>query len=278
VTPLLDQSLIILVISAAAGCIGALLGVGGGIIVVPALTLLLHVPLRVAAAASIVSVIATSAGGASSYVRSGLANVRIGLFLLVATTIGALAGAWAAGILPPAVLFVVFGAMLAYAAVALLRNRHVELPDLRASHPLAERLGLAGTYHDAVLGRDVAYHVDRPWAAVSMIWLAGLLSGLLGIGGGLFNVLAMDSFMKVPMKVATATSTFMVGVTAAASAGVYFTRGDVQPTLAAPVAIGVLLGATGGARLLARFRNRTLRYVFVPVLLLTAGEMILRGA
>ena len=278
ISGVLDQSLIIFGSAIVAGIIGAMLGLGGGIVIIPVLTLIFGLPIADAIGASIVSVIATSSGAAVAYVRDGLSNIRIGMFLEMATTTGAISGAYLAGIIPYRWLYIIFGVMLAYSAVALLQNRHVELPDVKRSHPLAEKLRFGSTYHDAVLKRDVHYEVVNPYGGLGMMWVAGLLSGLLGIGSGLFKVLAMDVFMKLPMKVSTATSNFMIGVTAAASAGVYFARGDIQPIVAAPVAIGVLLGAGAGTRWMVRFRNRTLRYVFVPVLLVVAVEMALRGA
>jgi len=262
----------------AAGIIGSMLGLGGGIIIVPVLTLVLHLPLRDAIGASIVSVIATSSGAAVAYVRDGLSNIRIGMFLEVATTTGAIMGAYLAGVLSVTLLYVIFGLMLAYSAIALLQNRHVEIPQVAESHPLAKKLKMSSYYHDQVLNRDIQYQVANPYGGLGMMWAAGLMSGLLGIGSGLFKVLAMDTFMKLPLKVSTATSNFMIGVTAAASAGVYFARGDIRPTLASPVAIGVLIGALAGTRWMVKFRNKTLRYIFVPVLLATAAEMILRGA
>ena len=262
----------------AAGIIGSMLGLGGGIIIVPVLTLVLHLPLRDAIGASIVSVIATSSGAAVAYVRDGLSNIRIGMFLEVATTTGAIMGAYLAGVLSVTLLYVIFGLMLAYSAIALLQNRHVEIPQVAESHPLAKKLKMSSYYHDQVLNQDIQYQVANPYGGLGMMWAAGLMSGLLGIGSGLFKVLAMDTFMKLPLKVSTATSNFMIGVTAAASAGVYFARGDIRPTLASPVAIGVLIGALAGTRWMVKFRNKTLRYIFVPVLLATAAEMILRGA
>lgn len=263
--------------SIAAGIVGAMLGLGGGVILVPVLTLLFHVPLRLAIGASIISVIATSSGAAVAYVRDGLTNLRIGMFLEIATTTGAVMGAYLAGIIPARWLYVLFGIMLAYSAWALIRNRAVELPSLKESHPLAKKLRFASFYYDHALHRTVHYEVTNPYGGLGMMWLAGLISGLLGIGSGLFKVLAMDVFMKLPMKVSTATSNFMIGVTAAASAGVYFARGDIRPLIAAPVAIGVLIGATVGVRWMVRLRNRTLRYVFFPVLSAVALEMLVRG-
>ncbi|MCY0885030.1 MAG: sulfite exporter TauE/SafE family protein [Firmicutes bacterium] len=269
--------LLLLGASIAAGILGAMLGLGGGVLLVPVLTLLFHINLRLAIGASIISVIATSSGAAVAYVRDGLTNLRIGMFLEIATTTGAVMGAYLAGIIPARWLYLLFGLMLAYSAWALVRNRGVELPELDRSHPLARRLRFPSFYYDHALRRTVHYEVANPYGGLGMMWLAGLISGLLGIGSGLFKVLAMDTIMKLPMKVSTATSNFMIGVTAAASAGVYFARGDIRPLIAAPVAIGVLIGATVGVRWMVRLRNRTLRYAFFPVLSAVALEMLIRG-
>ncbi len=273
----LEHALILFGFSVVAGVVGSMLGLGGGIVIIPVLTLLFGVSAREAIGASIVSVIATSSGAAAAYVRDGLSNIRVGMFLEIATTVGAILGAFLAALFAPSVLYIIFGLMLAYSALAMLQNRHVEIPDVPESHPLAKRLRFAGSYHDDVLGQDIPYNVANPYGGLLMMWVAGLMSGLLGIGSGLFKVLALDVFMKMPLKVSTATSNFMIGVTAAASAGVYFARGDILPVIAAPVALGVLAGATLGTRVMVRFRNRTLRYVFLPVLLIMAAEMIIRG-
>lgn len=267
----------IFVLSGAAGVLGALLGLGGGIVIVPGLTLLVGLPIRYAVGASIVSVIATSSGAAAAYVRGGIANLRIAITLEVATTVGALSGAFLAGHVSPRWLYVIFGLLLAYSAVALLGRLNVEVPGEVPPDPLAERLRFAGEYHDHALGQRVPYTATAVVPGGVMMYVAGLLSGLLGIGSGSFKVLAMDIVMRLPMKVSTATSNFMIGVTAAASAGVYFARGDIHPLVAAPVALGVLAGAWGGTHIMHRLRNTTIRKLFIPVLAVTAAEMIIRG-
>ena len=263
--------------SLVAGVAGAVLGLGGGILLIPVLTLFYGVDLRYAMGASIVSVIATSSGAAAAYLRSSLSNVRIGLFLALATVSGALVGAGLAGIVPVRALQLLLGGALGYSAFATLRQLRVELPESTEADPLALRFGLEGTYYDAALDRDVKYRATRVAQGFAAMFGAGLLSGLLGIGSGAFKVLAMDHFMRLPMKVSTATSNFMIGITSAASAGIYFARGDIHPVLAAPVAVGVLVGAAAGTRLMARLHNSTIRKAFLPVLAWLAISMILRG-
>jgi len=264
--------------SVVAGGAGAVLGLGGGIMLIPILTIFFGVDLHYAMGASIVSVIATSIGAAAAYLRTSLSNLRIGLFLALATVSGALAGASLAGVAPTRVLQLLLGLALAYSTVTTLRQLRVELPpEPPEADPLALQFGLEGTYYDAVLDRDVKYRATRVAQGFTAMFGAGLLSGLLGIGSGAFKVLAMDHFMRLPMKVSTATSNFMIGITSAASAGIYLARGDIHPLLAAPVAIGVLLGAALGTRLMARLRNTTVRMAFLPVLAWLALTMILRG-
>ena len=260
-----------------AGLVGALVGLGGGVFVVPLLTLAFGLPIHEAIGASIVSVIATSSGAAAAYVRDRLTNLRVGMFLEIATTLGALTGAFLAVIAPTGALFLVFGAVLIISAVPLAIRIGEELPRGVKNDRLARTLGLAGSYPDQHLGEEVAYEVTHVPAGFSMMYVAGLISGLLGIGSGSFKVLAMDSAMRLPMKVSTTTSNFMIGVTAAASAGIYFERGDINPLIAAPVALGVLAGATIGARTLARLSNTTIRKLFIPLLVLIAAEMLFRG-
>jgi len=263
--------------SVVAGGAGAVLGLGGGILLIPILTLFFGVDLHYAMGASIVSVIATSSGAAAAYLRTSLSNVRIGLFLALATVSGALIGAGLAGVVPIRVLQLLLGLALAYSTVTTLRQLRVELPEPVETDPLALRFGLEGTYYDAALDRDVKYRAAHVAQGFSAMFGAGLLSGLLGIGSGAFKVLAMDHFMRLPMKVSTATSNFMIGITSAASAGIYFARGDIHPVLAAPVTVGVLAGAAVGTRFMARLRNTTIRKAFLPVLGWLAVSMILRG-
>lgn len=263
--------------SAVAGTLGALAGLGGGVLIVPLLTVGFGVDIRYAIGASIVSVIATSSGAAAAYVRDQITNLRVGMFLEMATTTGAIGGALLAGLLHPEILFIVFGVVLGTSVVPLIAHLGEELPKGVKNDRWAAALRLGSDYPDTRLGRLVSYEVTRVPVGLGMMWIAGLISGLLGIGSGAFKVLAMDTAMRLPMKVSTTTSNFMIGVTAAASAGVYFSRGDVNPAIAAPVALGVLAGAGIGSRLLVRLQSTTLRKVFVAVLLIVALEMILRG-
>jgi uncharacterized membrane protein YfcA len=261
-----------------AGLVGSLVGLGGGVFVVPLLTLAFGLSIHDAIGASIVSVIATSSGAAAAYVRDHITNLRVGMFLEVATTLGAICGALVSVFAPTGVLFIVFGLVLLISAVPLIIKIGEELPTGVTPDRWSRALALAGSYPDRHLGREVTYEVTHVPAGFSMMYVAGLISGLLGIGSGTFKVLAMDTAMRLPMKVSTTTSNFMIGVTAAASAGIYFERGDINPMIAAPVALGVLLGATIGARTLARLSNATIRKIFVPLLVLIAAEMLIRGA
>ncbi len=260
-----------------AGVLGSLVGLGGGVLIVPMLTLAFGLPIHYAIGASIIAVIATSSGAAAAYVRDHLTNLRAGMFLEIATTTGAISGAFLAGLLAPNVLFVIFGIILLISVAPLIFKLGEELPVGVHNDALANRLKLASSYPDQHLGQVVSYQVTRTSLGFGMMYIAGLISGLLGIGSGTFKVLAMDTIMRLPMKVSTTTSNFMIGVTAAASAGIYFSRGDVPPLVAAPVALGVLGGAIVGARLLPQLSNRTLRLIFIPILAAIAIEMVLRG-
>ena len=275
-TPLLF-TLVVFTVSVAAGLLGSLLGLGGGIIVVPALTLLLHVDIRFAIGASIVSVIATSSGAAAAYVRDGMTNLRVAMFLELGTTAGALSGAYLAGVVPVRTLYLVFGLVMGYSALAMFRKRHADLAVAVPADALADRLDLHGSYVDEALGREVHYPVTGSRIGLGLMYVAGVVSGLLGIGSGALKVPAMDLAMRLPIKVSTATSNFMIGVTAAASAGVYFARGQVDPFVAGPVAMGVLTGALTGSRLLGRLHSAVIRKVFVAVLLWVSLEMLLKG-
>ncbi len=273
----LGADLGIFAISVAAGVIGALAGVGGGILVVPALTLLFGVDIRLAVGASIVSVIATSSGAAAAYVRDRMTDMRVGMFLELATTSGAVVGALLAAVVTSAFLYVLLGVVLLFSAAQQVLRLGEELPPDTEVTPLAARFRLVGSYPDARLGREVPYAAQRVPLGFAMMAGAGVVSGLLGIGSGALKVLAMDGAMRLPMKVSSATSNFMIGVTAAASAGIYLGRGDVDPTNAAPVALGVLAGATLGARLLPRMSNRHVRLVFLPVLVVIGLQTLARG-
>ena len=272
-----EADLGIFLVSLGAGVLGALAGVGGGILVIPALTVVFGVDIRLAIGASIVSVIATSSGAAAAYVRDRLTNLRIGMFLELATTSGAVAGALLTAIVAPQFLFFVLGVVLLLSAAMQVTRLGEELPPVGSPSPVAARLGLGDSYPDARLGREVPYEPDRIPLGFVLMALAGLISGLLGIGSGALKVIAMDGAMRLPMKVSSATSNFMIGVTAAASAGIYIGRGDVDVRIASPVALGVLAGAFLGARLLGRLSNLHVRRIFVPVLVVVGIETILRG-
>lgn len=260
-----------------AGFVGSLVGLGGGVFIVPLLTIAFGVPIQAAIGASIVSVIATSSGAAAAYVRDRMTNLRVGMFLEIATTIGAISGALLATVVNSAVLFVVFGLVLLFSVLPLVVHLGEELPAGVRNDRFSKALRLASSYPDQRLGRTVSYEVTGVPPGFGMMYIAGAISGLLGIGSGTFKVLAMDTAMRLPMKVSTTTSNFMIGVTAAASAGIYFQRGDIDPVTAAPVALGVLLGATVGAVTLPRLSNSWVRKVFIPVIVLVAVEMLLRG-
>jgi len=260
--------------SLGAGLLGALTGLGGGIVIIPMLTVLFGIDLRYAIGASLVSVIATSSGAAAAYVREGFTNVRLGILLEVATTVGALSGAVLAAYVSTSALGVLFGLVLLYTAYAGSRLPQEHL-DSDPPDALATRLRLDSTY--PALDGPKPYRVRRIPAGFALMYLAGVLSALLGIGSGAVKVLAMDRAMGLPFKVSTTTSNFMIGVTAAAGAGVYLHRGYIEPGLAFPVMLGVLGGAMLGARLLSTTRTQVLRRVFTLVVVVLAAEMLYKG-
>ncbi len=258
----------------AAGFLGALTGLGGGVVIVP-LLVLMGVDIHYAIGASLISVIATSSGAAASYVKEGYSNIRIGMFLEIATTFGAVTGAYLNDLMNPAALSIVFGLVLLVSAYLSLRSRHSR-DDGDKADPLATRLRLDGTF-PATDGKKQPYHVHGVPQGFGLMYLAGCLSGLLGIGSGALKVLAMDQAMRIPFKVSTTTSNFMIGVTAAASAGVYLHRGYIVPSLAMPVMLGVLSGSLLGARVLMAARTKVLRIVFSAVIFTLALQMIYKG-
>jgi uncharacterized protein len=254
-----------------AGFLGALTGLGGGVVLVPLLALVFKVDLRYAVGASLVSVIATSSGAAVAYLKDGFSNIRIGMFLEIATTLGALFGAFLAAKIPTAAIGAVFGLVLIYSGYVSSRTPVDPVPD-KEPDPLATRLKMNGVYPS--LSGPRAYYVHRVPLGFGLMFGAGGLSGLLGIGSGAVKVLAMDHAMEIPFKVSTTTSNFMIGVTAAASAGVYLSRGYVDPALAMPVMLGVLTGSLLGARVLARTKTQQLRWVFGTVIVALGVEML----
>ncbi len=264
-------------LSLGAGVFGAVLGLGGGIIVVPALTLLLHVDIRYAIGASIVSVIATSSGAGAAYVKEHLSNIRVSMLLETATVTAAICGAFLATIIQPHWLYLIFAAVLAYTAFRMFRRPVESHLALKPPDKLSQRLSLSGSYFDRSLGKETKYQATRAKSGLAISGFAGIISGLLGVGGGIIKVPAMHLVMGLPLKVASATSNFMIGVTAAASAGVYFYRGRINPFIAAPVALGVVSGAFLGTLILRRIHTRVLRLVFTGVLILVAAQMFLKG-
>ena len=257
-----------------AGFVGALTGLGGGVVIVPLLVLLFRVDIHYAIGASLVSVIATSSGAAAAYVREGYSNIRAGMFLEIATTLGALSGATLAVWVSARGLAIVFGCVLLYSAY-LSGHRTDQSTADAAPDRWAAALRLDSTYPTAT--GPQAYRVQHVSTGFSFMYGAGVLSGLLGIGSGAVKVLAMDQAMRLPFKVSTTTSNFMIGVTAAASAGIYLHRGYIDPALAMPVVLGVLLGSMQGARMLAAAKTGRLRLVFTWVIVLLALEMLFNG-
>jgi uncharacterized membrane protein YfcA len=257
-----------------AGFLGSLTGLGGGVVIVPLLTGLFHIDIHYAIGASLVSVIATSSGAAAAYVREGYSNVRVGMFLEIATTLGALTGALVGSAISPGALAVVFGVVLLVSAYLSTRAKS----DAEAGgppDPIAARLRLDASY-PTPQGRQ-HYHVQRVPLGFVLMYVAGVISGLLGIGSGAFKVLAMDRAMRLPFKVSTTTSNFMIGVTAAASAGVYLGHNYIRPTVAMPVMLGVLAGSLLGTRVLVVARVKVLRLVFGAVIVALAAQMIYNG-
>jgi uncharacterized membrane protein YfcA len=265
-------------VSLGASALGGMLGMAGGVFIVPVLAIFGHVDIHVAIGASIVSVIACSCGGAASFLRSRLTNIRLAITLETATTLGALSGVFLFGVIPASYLFFLFAAILLLSAQHMMARRG----DLPGASTVADAerwtatLRLNSSYPEPTLGRDIAYHVQRLPMGMMLMFGAGLISALLGIGSGVLKIPAMDTALRLPIKVSSATSNFMIGVTAAASAGAYFMRGDIVTAVAGPVALGSVVGAVLGARILIRASNTRIRLLFVVVLVALAAEMLLQ--
>ena len=258
----------------AAGIVGALTGEGGGIILVPMLVLLFDVNMHNAAGASLIAVTATSTAATIAFLSQGYTNLRIGMFLQTTSISGGVAGALLAALVPVPALMAIFGSVLLYSSYMTFRRKEEGEPD-RPSDPLAVRLRMESSY--PVLGGWRPYKVFRVIPGALLMGVAGIISGLLGIGAGAVNVLVMDQVMRLPYKVSTSTSNFMIGITAAASAGIYLHHGYIDPVLAMPVMLGVFGGAVVGARLLMFLRAKPLRIFFSVVVLIMALEMIYKG-
>ncbi|MBV8882720.1 MAG: sulfite exporter TauE/SafE family protein [Chroococcidiopsidaceae cyanobacterium CP_BM_RX_35] len=271
---ILEFTAIIWLCSLGAGFLGSLTGLGGGVVIVPLLTVFFNVDIKYAIGTALISVIATSSGAAAAYVKEGYTNIRIGMFLEVATTFGALLGAFLATKLSTSTIAIIFGVVLLYSAYLSNKHREEHLVEAQ-SNPLATRLRLNGSYPTPE--GPQTYFVRGIPLGFSLMFLAGTLSGLLGIGAGAVKVLAMDHAMRLPFKVSTTTSNFMIGVTAATGAGVYLSRGYIDPGLAMPVMLGVLLGSLLGARILVNANTQFLRQIFSGVVFVLAIEMIYKG-
>jgi len=272
--PIIEFTLLLAAGAFAAGLLGSLTGLGGGVVLVPLLTIFFKVDIRYAIGASLVSVIATSSGAAAYYVKEGFSNIRIGMFLEIATTLGALGGAFLAAFISTRALAIIFGLMLVYSAYLSRRPRTAEERNLPPDR-IATKLRMNGSFPSEEGLRS--YNVQNVPAGFGLMFGAGALSGLLGIGSGAVKVLAMDQAMKIPFKVSTTTSNFMIGVTAAASAGVYLNRGYIDPGLSMPVMLGVLAGSMLGVRILMKAETKVLRVVFSVVLLALGAQMIYQG-
>lgn len=272
------RQLVLAGLGVAAGLLGALVGVGGGVLVVPGLVLLFGVDIRVAVATSLIAVVATSTAAGSVYVGSGTANMRLGMTLEVATTLGGITGGLLAAWIAPSVLGALFGVMMGITAVLMFRARESHAAATATEGPRAgweDTAHLGGGFVDE-RGAVVAYHAKRIPLGLALSLVAGVASGMLGVGGGIIKVPAMALGMRVPFKVAAATSNFMIGVTAASSLFVYFARGDVHPAIAAPTAVGVTVGALLGTALSHRIAPKALRRVLAVVLLFAGVQMFLR--
>ncbi|WP_321795766.1 sulfite exporter TauE/SafE family protein [Caballeronia sp. J97] len=258
---------------------GGMLGMASGLFIVPILTMLFHIDMHAAIGTSIVSVIACSCGGAAAFLRGGLTNVRLAVVLETGTTLGALTGVLLAGIVPVAALNFLFAGVLLVSAWQMFIRREDPADASRPipSEGLAAALGLHSSYPDSALRREIPYEVRRVPAGLTLMYVAGLVSALLGIGSGILKIPAMDNALRLPIKVSTATSNFMIGVTAAASASAYFLRGEIVSATAGPVALGSVIGAIAGARVLMKVRGERLRLLFLSMLLLVACQMLMQG-
>ncbi len=273
--------LFLFAVAMGAGFIGSLAGLGGGIIMGPVLVLALHVPFPYAVGASAVSVLGTSMATGALHAGGGMTDFRIGMFLQTATVPGAMLGAgltvYLSGLGLTSVLLVILGLVLLLTVPGALARLNEELPASVIPDRLARRFRLRGTYHDQRLGREVPYEAAQSAPALGVMFGAGLLSGLFGIGSGVLNVLAMERQMRLPMKVATATSNLMIGITVAAGTGILLLVGYISPLLSVTVASGTTFGALFGSLLLPRLSNRGVRFLFLPVLVVLGVELVLRG-
>lgn len=275
----MNSMLLLLVMGVGAGVLGAILGIGGGMIITPVLTIMMGLDIKYAIGASIISVIATSSGSTIAYLKDDMLNLRVAMFLEIATTVGAIMGALLVGVFSSNFLYVLFGFFLLYSTYNMIRKLMDKKGEsVYTGHdPIVDKFKLSSTYYDKAEQKQIDYSMKNVPGGFIMMWAAGLASGLFGIGSGAFKVIAMDTIMKMPLKPSSATSNLMMGVTAAASATVYFFNGSIRPDIAAPLAIGVLVGATIGARLMQVLKPRIIRMIFIPIILYMGVQMALKG-
>ena len=271
-----------MIIAVLAGFLGSLVGLGGGIIITPALTILFGIDIKYAIGASIVAVIATSSGSAIAFVKDHVSNMRVGMLLEVFTTAGGVVGALMAGVFSSKLLYIFFSLILLNSFYGMLKKTGLitkvkKEEDKVENDKYADKYKLNSTYYDKATGETVNYNVTNVPQGSLVMFGAGFASGLLGIGSGAFKVVALDTYMKLPIKVSTATSNFMMGVTATASALIYFFNGTINPAIAAPIALGTLIGSRTGAKVMQRLDAKYIRYIFLPILLFTIVNMFLKG-
>lgn len=276
---MITQVLLMMLVGIVAGTLGSILGIGGGMIITPFLTVALGLDIKYAIGASIIAVIATSSGASVAYLKDDLLNLRVAMFLELATTTGAIIGAVLTGLVPSSLLSVLFGLLLVYSAYNMyrkLRNKQKNVVQ-NEDDKWSKKLKLNGRYYDHQSQKQISYAVKNVPGGFAMMTGAGFASGLLGIGSGAFKVIAMDTIMKMPLKPSTATSNLMMGVTAAASATVYFFNGSMRFDIAAPLALGILLGAMIGSRIMVHLKPKVIRMIFIPIILYMGIQMALKG-
>ena len=268
--------ILLILVSVIAGIIGSLFGIGGGIVIIPVLILLFHVSVKEAIGASIISVIVTSSAAASVYIKSDIVNFKLGMLLEIFTVLGAITGALLLGVFNPKILLIIFSVVLTISSFLIFLKKNNNNKHYQEDH-ISKYFDLDSKYYDESDNKVIEYHPAHiPYGFISM-YIAGLISGLLGIGSGVFKVTSFDSIMKIPMKVSTTTSNFMIGVTACASAFIYLVRGYINPYISIPVAVGIFLGAMIGTKILYKQHDTTLKNIFFVILIAIALEMFFRA-
>ncbi|USS86226.1 sulfite exporter TauE/SafE family protein [Fructilactobacillus cliffordii] len=276
---MLNSIVIMLGVGVLVGILGAILGIGGGMIITPVLTLGMGLDIKYAIGASLIAVIATSSGATIAYLRDNVLNLRVAMFLEIATSVGAIVGALLTGVLNPIFLYILFGFLLFFSGANMVRKLWGKNSDqiTHTDDKIAKDLRLNGSYYDKNLHKEIDYGVTNVPTGFGIMFGAGVASGLLGIGSGAFKVIAMDTFMKMPLKPSSSTSNLMMGVTAAASATIYFFNGSILPQIAVPLALGIIVGAAIGSRVMQIMPTRLMRIIFIPILLYLGLQMILKG-